>query len=76
MKPDDVIDLTWTGPTDHTTYLRQQAELCLRASQSCSGDPMAADLEYMAAEFHAMAIRAEFECAPAPVGIGRKASGW
>lgn len=46
---------------ENTPYLRRQAAYCLRLSQFCSNDPAAERFSAMAAEFHAQALRAEFQ---------------
>ena len=46
---------------DDKNYLRRQAALCLKLSQSCPDAEVAERLELMAAEFHTRAIQAEFE---------------
>src|SRR5262245_55183823 len=46
---------------DETPYLRRQAVLCLNLAESCSDPQVAEHLEMMAAEFHAQALKAEFE---------------
>jgi len=45
---------------DEKPYLRRQALLCLKLSQSCSDAETAQNLNLMAAEFHAQALRQEF----------------
>ena len=46
---------------DDKPYLRRQAALCLKLSQSCPDGKLAEDLDLMAAEFHTRALQAEFE---------------
>jgi len=46
---------------DETPYLRRQAVLCLNLAQSCADAQVAEHLEAMAAEFHAQALKAEFQ---------------
>jgi|SRR5215211_465990 len=46
---------------DETPYLRRQAVLCFNLAKSCSDAQVAEHLEAMAAEFHARALRAEFQ---------------
>jgi hypothetical protein len=46
---------------DETPYLRRQAVLCLNLARSCSDAQVAEHLEAMAAEFHAQALKAEFQ---------------
>ena len=46
---------------DDKPYLRRQAALCLKLSQSCPDVEVAQNLDLMAAEFHAQAIKAEFQ---------------
>jgi hypothetical protein len=41
------------------SYLRQQAETCLRLSQACSDKATAVELSMMAAEFFSKAIEVE-----------------
>jgi len=45
---------------DEKPYLRRQALLCLKLSQSYSDAETAQNLDLMAAEFHAQALREEF----------------
>ena len=56
----DTDPATWGGPMDEKPYLRRQALLCLKLSQSCSDAETAQHLDLMAAEFHAQALRQEF----------------
>jgi hypothetical protein len=46
---------------EETPYLRRQAVLCLNLAQFCSDAQVAEHLEVMAAEFHARALKAEFQ---------------
>jgi hypothetical protein len=46
---------------EHTAYLRRQAEFCLNLSRFSSDRPLTEHLQSMAAEFHAKALRAEFD---------------
>jgi hypothetical protein len=46
---------------EHTAYLRRQAEFCLNLSRLSSDRPLTEHLQSMAAEFHAEALKAEFE---------------
>jgi hypothetical protein len=46
---------------DDKPYLRRQAALCLKLSQSCPDGKVAEDLDLMAAEFHTRALQAEFQ---------------
>jgi len=46
---------------EHTAYLRRQAEFCLNLSRFSSDRPLTEHLQSMAAEFHAKALKAEFE---------------
>src|SRR5215204_2190563 len=47
---------------DEAPYLRRQVILCLNLAQSCSdAEKMTEHLEMMAAEFHARALKAEFQ---------------
>jgi hypothetical protein len=46
---------------EHTAYLRRQAEFCLNLSRFSSDRPLTERLRNMAAEFHARALKAEFE---------------
>jgi len=46
---------------EQVSYLRRQAEFCLRTSQACSNRTVAEDWTLMAAEFHARALRFEFD---------------
>jgi hypothetical protein len=48
---------------DIMPYLRRQAALCLNLSKSCPDAQVAEHLDLMAAEFHARALKAEFETA-------------
>ena len=50
----------------HTDYLRRRAEFCIRMSHLCGDQPVAENLNLMAAEFHARALRAEFDLAVTP----------
>jgi hypothetical protein len=50
----------------HTDYLRRRAEFCIRLSHLCTDPPAAENLNVMAAEFHARALRAEFDLALTP----------
>jgi hypothetical protein len=51
------------GPMENAPYLRRQAAYCLRLSHFhfYSDTPVAQLLDLMAAEFHARALRAEFQ---------------
>jgi len=49
------------GPVEHTAYLRRQAEFCLNLSRLSSDRPLTEHLQSIAAEFHAEALKAEFE---------------
>jgi len=49
------------APVEPIGYLRRQAEFCLRASRACSDRAAAECWELMAAEFHARALRVEFD---------------
>src|SRR5262245_32414712 len=46
---------------DDKPYLRRQAALCLKLSQSCPDADVAEHLDLMAAEFHMRALQAEFQ---------------
>jgi len=46
---------------DDMSYLRRQAALCLNLSESCPDAQVAEHLHLMAAEFHARALKAEFQ---------------
>ena len=56
-----MMTLGGNGRAEHISYLRRQAEFCLRTSQLCSNSAAADDLKLLAAEFHARAQRVEFE---------------
>jgi hypothetical protein len=47
-------------PMDDKHYLRRQAALCLKLSQSCTDAEVAEQLDLMGAEFHTRALQAEF----------------
>ena len=49
------------APVEQVSYLRRQAEFCLRTSQACSNRTIAEDWTLMAAEFHTRALRFEFD---------------
>jgi hypothetical protein len=46
---------------DETPYLRRRAALCLNLSRSCSDAQLAEQLDLIAAEFHARALKSEFQ---------------
>ena len=43
-----------------TVHLRRQAEFCLRLLQLCSGEPVSRHLSFLSAQYHEIALRAEF----------------
>ena len=49
------------GRAEQVSYLRRQAEFCLRTSLLCLDRATAEDLKLLAAEFHARAQRVEFD---------------
>jgi hypothetical protein len=51
------------APVEPISYLRRQAEFCLRTSRACSDRAAAERWELMAAEFHARSLRVEFDVA-------------
>src|SRR5262245_28666168 len=46
---------------DDTPYLRRQAALCLNLSRWCSDAQLAEHLDLIAAEFHTLALKTEFQ---------------